>query len=113
VSEHNPLSGQSQKAIAEEISPRDTNDSLGKRRNRTQAFLAAFRETASVTAAAEAAGIGRDQHYRRLRKDPLYRAAFGGGRRRGPGARGRSLPPRQRRLRRTRLLPGPTHRLHH
>jgi len=63
------------KVTAKQILPGDT-EAPGKRRNRTRAFLAAFRETASVTAAAKAAGIGRDHHYRRLRKDPLYRAAF-------------------------------------
>ena len=44
--------------------------------NRTRAFLAAYLETGSITRAAEAAGIQRQQHYRRLKEDPQYAAAF-------------------------------------
>jgi hypothetical protein len=44
--------------------------------NRSPIFLAAYRETGSVTRAAEAAGIHRSIHYRRLQEDPAYKAAF-------------------------------------
>ena len=44
--------------------------------SRTSAFLKAIRETGSVKAASEAAGVSRDLHYRRLRSDPAYKAAF-------------------------------------
>ena len=40
------------------------------------AFLAAYRTTASVTRAAATAGIGRNDHYRWLRDDNEYVAAF-------------------------------------
>jgi hypothetical protein len=40
------------------------------------AFLAAFATTASVTKAAEAAGIDRCLHYRWLSEDPAYRERF-------------------------------------
>jgi len=44
--------------------------------NRVQAFLAAFRETGQVAKAARAAKIDRTAHYKRLRRDPEYAAAF-------------------------------------
>jgi hypothetical protein len=51
---------------------------LPKRRciSKQAAFLAAFRKTASVTAAAEAAGITPDRHQRWLEEDPRYWEAF-------------------------------------
>lgn len=40
-------------------------------------FLAAFRKCGNITAAAEKAGLAdRRQHYRWLKSDPRYRAAF-------------------------------------
>lgn len=47
-----------------------------KPRNRAKLFLKAFRATGNVSKAADMAGIRRDQHYRRLKADPLYRKAF-------------------------------------
>ncbi len=44
--------------------------------NRSQIFLACYRETGSVTRAAEAAKIHRSIHYRRLQTDAAYKAAF-------------------------------------
>ena len=44
---------------------------------RQVAFLAAYRETASLSAAAKAAGIPLTQHYQRLERDPRYWRAFG------------------------------------
>ena len=41
-----------------------------------RAFLAAFRETGNVRLSCKTAGVGRSSHYRRLQKDPEYRAAF-------------------------------------
>lgn len=41
-----------------------------------RAFLAAYRLTASITRAAEAAGISREAHYRLLERSAEYRAAF-------------------------------------
>jgi hypothetical protein len=41
-----------------------------------KAFLASFAQTASVTKAAEAVEINRAMHYRWLRDDPKYAAAF-------------------------------------
>jgi hypothetical protein len=38
--------------------------------------VAAYRETASLSAAAEAAGIPATQHYERLERDPRYWQAF-------------------------------------
>jgi hypothetical protein len=43
---------------------------------KARAFLAAFRVTASITRAAEAAGIERDLHYRWLKDSKGYAAAF-------------------------------------
>lgn len=43
---------------------------------KARAFLAAFRITASITRAAEAAGIARDLHYRWLKDSKGYAAAF-------------------------------------
>jgi hypothetical protein len=42
----------------------------------TSAFLAAFRETASVRAAAKTAGIATDRHLHWLEEDPRYWEAF-------------------------------------
>lgn len=44
--------------------------------NRASQFLAAYRETGNISRAAEAAGISRDMHHRRMRKDPAYVAEF-------------------------------------
>jgi hypothetical protein len=44
--------------------------------NRSHIFLAAYQETGSVSKAALAAGINRSIHYRRLKEDPEYKAAF-------------------------------------
>lgn len=44
--------------------------------NRSSIFLRCYRETGSVTKAAEAADISRSIHYRRLANDPKYAAAF-------------------------------------
>ena len=44
--------------------------------NRSRIFLACFRKTGSVSKAAAAAKIDRAMHYRRLKKDAAYRAAF-------------------------------------
>ena len=44
--------------------------------NRSSVFLKCYQETGSIARASEAAGICRDQHYRRLRKDKKYAAAF-------------------------------------
>jgi hypothetical protein len=44
--------------------------------SKQSAFLAAFRVTASITAAAEAVGIERQMHYRWLKEDPEYSPAF-------------------------------------
>lgn len=43
---------------------------------KTLAFLAATRQYPNVTAAAEAAGVSREAHYRRLKRNPAYLAAF-------------------------------------
>ena len=43
---------------------------------RQAAFLAAFRTTACVRKAAQAAQIGRRRHYHWLKEDPDYRLAF-------------------------------------
>jgi hypothetical protein len=43
---------------------------------KTMAFLAALREVPSISRAAKAAGIRRELHYRRVKKDPAYAAAF-------------------------------------
>jgi hypothetical protein len=43
---------------------------------KTRAFLAAIRLMPSITMAAKAAGIRRELHYRRLKKDEAYRKAF-------------------------------------
>ena len=40
--------------------------------HKTKAFLAALRKTCNVSRAAEAAGIDRHLHYKRLKKDPHY-----------------------------------------
>jgi hypothetical protein len=40
------------------------------------AFLAAYRQTASITKAAAAAKVDRGMHYRWMRKNAGYRAAF-------------------------------------
>src|SRR5258708_24256747 len=44
--------------------------------NRTSQFLAAYRACGNITAASKAAGISRDLHHRRMRKDPEYASAF-------------------------------------
>src|SRR5262252_972883 len=44
--------------------------------NRAGTFLAAYRACGRVGVSAEAAGIRRQQHYRRLEKDAKYRKAF-------------------------------------
>ncbi len=45
--------------------------------NRASQFLAAYRVTGNITTASLAAGISRDLHHRRMRKDdPAYHAAF-------------------------------------
>jgi hypothetical protein len=44
--------------------------------NRAEVFLAAYRVTCSIGKAAAAAGIERGMHYRRLKSDPAYKAAF-------------------------------------
>jgi hypothetical protein len=41
-----------------------------------RAFLAAYRETASITRAAKAAKIDRTMHYRWIEKSPAYKKAF-------------------------------------
>ena len=41
-----------------------------------QQFLAAYRETGTVTGAAQAAGIDHSSHYRWLRKDDGYATEF-------------------------------------
>jgi hypothetical protein len=43
---------------------------------RTLAFLAAIRVYPSITLAARAAKVSRESHYRRLGREPAYRAAF-------------------------------------
>ena len=43
---------------------------------RTLAFLAAIRAFPSITRAAASAGVTRWAHYRRLEREPEYRAAF-------------------------------------
>lgn len=43
---------------------------------RANAFLAAYRKTCNITAAAKAAGIGPRQHYRWLEQYPKYKEAF-------------------------------------
>ena len=44
--------------------------------NRARIFLRCYAETGSVTGAAAAARIHRSTHYRRLKSDPTYQAAF-------------------------------------
>lgn len=44
--------------------------------NRAQVFLAAYRTCGNVTMAARIAKVDRQMHYRRLRTDPAYKAAF-------------------------------------
>lgn len=44
--------------------------------NRSHIFLRCYAETGSVTKAAEAAKISRSIHYRRLKEDERYKAAF-------------------------------------
>lgn len=44
--------------------------------NRAEKFLEAYRRTGRVAPAARLAKIDRTTHYRRLRTDPAYRAAF-------------------------------------
>jgi hypothetical protein len=44
--------------------------------NRKPAFLAAFRVTLQLTAAAKAAGIDLSGHYRWLKEDPQYRVQY-------------------------------------
>jgi hypothetical protein len=44
--------------------------------NRSTAFLRAYEATGSISKAAEAAGIDRTQHYRRLKQDKNYAQAF-------------------------------------
>lgn len=44
--------------------------------NRSHIFLRCYAETGSVSRAAEAAKIHRSIHYRRLKEDPKYQAAF-------------------------------------
>ena len=46
------------------------------RMNRSHNFLAAYRETGSITRAAAAAGVNRSLHYDRLKVDPTYKLAF-------------------------------------
>jgi len=48
----------------------------GKAAPKTHAFLAAIRVCPSITRAAKAAGIRRECHSRRLKRDPVYKAAF-------------------------------------
>ncbi len=49
----------------------------GKKRGKLQAaFLAAFRESCTVTQAAKTAGVGRRTHYDWLKADPSYQAQF-------------------------------------
>lgn len=43
---------------------------------KTKAFLAAIAATPNVSWAAAAVPIRRELHYRRLKRDPLYKAAF-------------------------------------
>jgi hypothetical protein len=43
---------------------------------RTRAFLAAIRVMPHITRAAQAAGIRRELHYRRLERSPEYKKAF-------------------------------------
>jgi hypothetical protein len=45
---------------------------------RVSRFLEAYAGCGSVTAAAAAAGISREAHYKRIEKDPEYRKAFEG-----------------------------------
>lgn len=46
------------------------------RANRAELFLRIYARTASITRAAEMVGIDRSTHYRRLRKDPVYKQRF-------------------------------------
>jgi hypothetical protein len=43
---------------------------------RARVFLAAYAKTGDVQAAAKAAGVTRDWHYKRLKSDPVYAHAF-------------------------------------
>ena len=52
------------------------HQSRQSRMNRSHIFLKCYEETGSITKAAEAAQIDRAMHYRRLKKDPKYKAAF-------------------------------------
>jgi hypothetical protein len=52
------------------------NGDRGMKANRSRVFLCAFEVTGNITLAASAAGITRGMHYRRLKKDPVYKAAF-------------------------------------
>ncbi len=44
--------------------------------NRANVFLEAYKISGNVSRAARAAGISRDMHHRRMRKDPAYAEAF-------------------------------------
>lgn len=46
------------------------------KRGNKDAFIAAFRVTGEISKAAKASGTRRELHYRRLEKDPKYKAAF-------------------------------------
>jgi hypothetical protein len=47
-----------------------------KKTPKVRAFLAAIARLPNVSWAAKAAGIRREQHYKRLKIDPAYKAAF-------------------------------------
>lgn len=59
-----------------EAPPQFPAASTGGYVTRQAAFLAAYRKTSSIAAAAKAAGIKPAQHYRRLAASPAYWEAF-------------------------------------
>jgi len=51
-------------------------DGVKKKTPKVRAFLSAIAQLPNVSWAARAAGIRRELHYRRLKVDPVYKAAF-------------------------------------